>query len=96
MARGKYGALLKKQVMKEYFEGLSAKEISAKYGVKERTVYSWSRKAKDNDLVSEREEEGIKFLLDNVATDNRVNKLLEERVQYLEDEISELRKLQLN
>lgn len=84
MGREKYGALVKKQVMKEYFEGASAKELSAKYGVKQRTIYLWSKKARSNDLVSENEEKGINYLQSIVGIDNR-NPSLEDRVKHLEE-----------
>lgn len=89
MSREKYGALFKKQVMKEYFEGASAKELSAKYGVKQRTIYFWSKKARSNSLVSENEEKGINYLQSIVGIDNKELPSLEQRVARLEKAIFE-------
>lgn len=50
-ARNKYGTSFKTMVITEYFQGASAKELEKKYGVKERTIYSWSKEAREKDNI---------------------------------------------
>lgn len=68
--RTKYDPSLRVKVVTEYLQGASAKELYAKYGIKQRTIYEWSKKAKKGVLVSSSDKMGIDFLNSNVTNDN--------------------------
>lgn len=68
--RTKYDPSLRVKVVTEYLQGASAKELYAKYGIKQRTIYEWSKKAKKGVLVSSSDKQGIDFLNSNVSYDN--------------------------
>ena len=48
----KYDSSFKTRIMSEFFRGASAKDLSEKYGVKERTIYSWSKRARERITVT--------------------------------------------
>jgi transposase-like protein len=91
-SRTKHEPAVKIQAVKEYFQGASAKEIYAKYGVKERTVYAWGRQAREGELLGVNGKKNLDFLKSEVVKegidgiDNPEEKLkaLEVRLQRIE------------
>lgn len=95
--RAKYDPSLRVKVVAEYLQGASAKELCAKYGIKQRTIYEWSKKAKKGILVSSSDKKGIDFLKSIVEDDNKdyvYNKdneqSLEKKIESLESKIESL------
>lgn len=80
-SRKKYNTSFKAMVTKEYFEGASAKELEAKYGVKERTIYSWSKNARNNFIFTH-----------VVGNDNTSNTDIYKRLSELEERVAILEK----
>ena len=93
-SRAKYDPSLKTTIVKEYMRGCSAKEISQKYGVKQRTIYDWCRKARKGKLLSDLESESVNFLTSSPDnSNNQDNKDFENKVESLERRIIELEKI---
>ena len=92
--RAKYDPSLKTIIVQEYMRGCSAKEISQKYGVKQRTIYDWCRKARNGKLLSDLESESVNFLTSSSANlDNQDDKDFKIKVENLEKRIIELEEI---
>lgn len=101
--RMKYDPSLKLQILYEYNKGASAKELYIKYGVKERTIYDWNRKAKNGSMINKTKdqisnmeksamkssESGYDCLNDKI---NRLNNKVNTLVDNLEKALKEIKK----
>lgn len=92
--RAKYDPSLKTIIVEEYMRGCSAKEISEKYGVKQRTIYDWCRRARKGKLLSNLESESVNFLSSSpVNLNNQDEKVFKEKVENLEKRVLELEEI---
>lgn len=91
--RVKYDPSLKSLIVEEYMRGSSAKEISQKYGVKQRTIYDWCSRARNGELLNDLERKNVNFLESNSESSSKQDPYYEEKFKSLEKRVIELEKI---
>lgn len=57
--RNRYPHSLKIEIVTEFMNGATANELNKKYGVKQRTIYSWAQAARQDLLGNLKENDAI-------------------------------------
>lgn len=89
--RKKYTTAFKLMIVDEFLGGATAKELFAKYGVKQRTVYHWVSSARKDSISNDTRNTKLQEFIRGEDVKSTKIKNMEDQIRYLIKEVKEIK-----